>query len=83
MSSEPYLQAAKDGTFELVIPDNKGPLHVLPYCFHSEEDAMAWLSSRKGREQLKKISARESLNVSTKAVPPDRQSLSVAEETPR
>ena len=61
MSSEPYLQAAKDGTFELVIPDNKGPLHVLPYCFHSEEDAMTWLSSRKGREQLKKISARKSL----------------------
>jgi hypothetical protein len=61
MSSEPYLQAAKDGTFELVISDNKGPLHVLPYCFHSEEDAMTWLSSRKGREQLKKISARDSL----------------------
>jgi hypothetical protein len=61
MSSEPYLQAAKDGTFELVIPANKGPLYVLPYCFHSEEDAMTWLSSRKGREHLKKISAREYL----------------------
>jgi hypothetical protein len=61
MLSDPYLQAAKDGTFELVIPDNQGPLHVLPYCFHSEEDAKTWLSSRKGREQLKKISDRESL----------------------
>ena len=43
---------------------------------------MTWLSSRKGREQLKKISARESLirwdpNVSVKAMPPLDGSLTV------
>ncbi len=58
MSSQPYLRIADDGTYELVVPAGKGRVHILPYCFHTEEDAMEWLSSRKGREQINKISGR-------------------------
>ncbi len=57
MSSQPYLRAASDGTYELVVPSTKGRVHILPYCFHTEEDAKKWLSSRKGREQIRKLSA--------------------------
>jgi hypothetical protein len=56
MSTQPYLRAADDGTYELVVPSGKGRAHVLPYCFHTEEDAMTWLSSRKGREVIRKLS---------------------------
>jgi len=58
MPSHPYLRTADDGTYELVVPAGKGRVHILPYCFHTEEDALRWLSSRKGREQISKISAR-------------------------
>ncbi len=58
MASQPYLRTADDGTYELVVPAGKGRVHILPYCFHTEEDAMRWISSRKGREQISKISAR-------------------------
>jgi len=52
MSSQPYLRAADDGTYELLVPFGKGSVHILPYCFHTEEDAVTWLASRKGREQM-------------------------------
>ncbi len=58
MSFEPYLRAAGDGTFELLVPSAGGAVHVLPYCFHTEEDAAHWLASRKGREQIRKIRGR-------------------------
>ena len=58
MSFEPYLRAAGDGTFELLVPSAGGAVHILPYCFHTEEDAADWLASRKGREQIKKIRSR-------------------------
>jgi hypothetical protein len=58
MSFEPYLRAAGDGTFELLIPSEGGAVHVLPYCFHTSEDAANWLASRKGRERIKKIRSR-------------------------
>ncbi len=59
MSSQPYLRIADDGTYELVVPAGKGRVHILPYCFHTEEDAMKWLSTRKGREQVSKLSGRK------------------------
>ena len=52
MSSQPYLRAADNGTFELLIPFGKGSVHILPYCFHTEEDAANWLATRKGREKI-------------------------------
>jgi hypothetical protein len=55
MSSQPYLRAADDGTYELLVPFGKGSIHVLPYCFHTEEDAANWLASRKGRELIQHI----------------------------
>ncbi len=58
MSFEPYLRAAGDGTFELLVPSSGGAVHVLPYCFHTAEDAAHWLNSRKGREQVRKIRGR-------------------------
>jgi hypothetical protein len=58
MSFEPYLRAAGDGTYELLIPSEGGAVHVLPYCFHSKEDAANWLASRKGRERIRKIRSR-------------------------
>ena len=58
MASQPYLRIADDGTYELVVPAGKGRVHILPYCFHTEEDAMKWLSTRKGQEQVNKISGR-------------------------
>ncbi len=58
MSFEPYLRAADDGTYELLVPSASGAVHVLPYCFHTEEDAANWLASRKGREQVRKIRSR-------------------------
>ncbi len=58
MASQPYLRAADDGTYELVVPSGKGRVHILPYCFHTEEDALRWIGSRKGREQILKISTR-------------------------
>ena len=58
MASQPYLRIADDGTYELVVPVGMGRVHILPYCFHTEEDAMKWLSTRKGREQVNKISGR-------------------------
>ena len=61
MASQPYLRIVDDGTYELVVPAGKGGVHILPYCFHTEEDAMKWLSTRKGREQVNKISGRTQL----------------------
>jgi hypothetical protein len=58
MSFEPYLRAAEDGTYELLVPSDGGAVHVLPYCFHTAEDAARWLASRKGREQIRKIRSR-------------------------
>ena len=55
MSSQPYLRAADDGTYELLIPFDEDSVHVLPYCFHTAEDAVKWLASRKGREQIQHI----------------------------
>jgi hypothetical protein len=55
MSSQPYLRAADDGTYELLVPYGRGSVHILPYCFHTEEDAAIWLASRKGREQIQQI----------------------------
>ena len=55
MSIEPYLRAAGDGTYELVVPSKGGKLHVLPYCFHSNEDAVKWLATPKGRERIEKL----------------------------
>ncbi|WP_127076947.1 hypothetical protein [Rhodomicrobium lacus] len=52
MAPKPYLREADDGTFELVVPAAFGRVHVLPYCFHTEEDATRWLTSRKGKERL-------------------------------
>ncbi len=57
MATKPYLRAADDGTYELIVTSGKGRVHVLPYCFHTEEDAMIWLSSRKGREAIRKLGA--------------------------
>ena len=58
MASEPYLRPAGDGTFELLVPSAGGAVHVLPYCFHTEEDAANWLASRKGRELIRKVRSR-------------------------
>ncbi len=58
MSFEPYLRAAGDGTFELLVPASGGAVHVLPYCFHTAEDAANWLASRKGREHVTRIRGR-------------------------
>jgi hypothetical protein len=58
MASQPYLRMADDGTYELAVPAGKGRVHILPYCFHTEEDAAKWLATRKGREQVNKISGR-------------------------
>ncbi|MGO8953786.1 MAG: hypothetical protein ACLPWS_00730 [Rhodomicrobium sp.] len=58
MSFEPYLRAAGDGTLELLVPSAGGAVHVLPYCFHTEEDAANWLASRKGRERIRQIRSR-------------------------
>ena len=58
MSSQPYLRAADDGTYELLVPYGRGSVHILPYCFHTEEDAAIWLASRKGREQIQQIHAK-------------------------
>jgi hypothetical protein len=55
MSSQPYLRAADDGTYELLVPFGKGSVHILPYCFHTEEEAVIWLASRKGRELIQHI----------------------------
>jgi len=52
MFSQSHLRAADDETYELLIPFGKGSVHILPYCFHSEEDAANWLASRKGQEQI-------------------------------
>lgn len=54
MASKPYLRPADDGTYELIVPLSQG-LHILPYCFHTEEDARAWLSTRKGREHIRQL----------------------------
>jgi hypothetical protein len=53
-SSQPYLRAVDDGTYELLVP-SRGSVHILPYCFHTEEDAASWLATRKGREQIEQI----------------------------
>ena len=58
MTFEPYLRPAGDGTFELLVPSASGAVHILPYCFHTEEDAANWLASRKGRERIRKIRGR-------------------------
>lgn len=55
MAFEPYLRDAGDGTFELLVPSAAGTVHILPYCFHTEEDAADWLATRKGRERIRKI----------------------------
>ena len=58
MSSHPYLRAADDGTYELLVPFGKSSVHILPYCFHTQEDAANWLASRKGRELIQRIRPR-------------------------
>jgi hypothetical protein len=58
MSMNPYLRVADDGTYELLVPSGRGTVHVLPYCFHTEEDAARWMASRKGRQQIRKIRSR-------------------------
>jgi hypothetical protein len=58
MACEPYLRPAGDGTYELLVPSADGAVHVLPYCFHTEEDAANWLTSRKGRERIRKVRRR-------------------------
>ena len=58
MAFEPYLRPAGDGTLELLVPSVGGTIHVLPYCFHSEEDAANWLASRKGREYMRRLRRR-------------------------
>jgi hypothetical protein len=58
MTFEPYLRPAGDGTFELLVPTAGGTVHVLPYCFHTGEDAADWLASAKGRERIRKIRSR-------------------------
>ena len=55
MTSQPYLRAADDGTYELLVPFAKDSVHILPYCFHTVEDAANWLASRKGREIVQHI----------------------------
>ncbi len=55
MPFDPYLRPAGDGTFELLVPYAGGAVNVLPYCFHSEEEAASWLASRKGRERIRQI----------------------------
>ncbi|MFZ1107348.1 MAG: hypothetical protein WAN43_03225 [Rhodomicrobium sp.] len=54
MYSQPYLRMAGDGTYELLVP-SRGSVHILPYCFHTEEDAASWLATLKGREQIEQI----------------------------
>ncbi len=58
MAFDPYLRPAGDGTFELLVPYADGAVNVLPYCFHSEEEAAGWLASRKGRERIRQIRSR-------------------------
>lgn len=58
MAFEPYLRPAGDGTLELLVPSVEGTFHVLPYCFHTEEDAVNWLASRKGREYMRRLRRR-------------------------
>ncbi len=58
MAFEPYLRPAGDGTLELLVPSLEGTIHVLPYCFHNEEDAAHWLASRKGREYMRRLRRR-------------------------
>ena len=58
MAFEPYLRPAGDGTLELLVPSVEGTIHVLPYCFHTEEDAANWLASRKGREYMRGLRRR-------------------------
>ena len=58
MAFEPYLRPAGDGTLELLVPAAGGAIHVLPYCFHTEEDAANWLASRKGREYMRRLRRR-------------------------
>ncbi len=50
--SHPYLRAAGDGTYELLVPLGRGFVHILPYCFHTEKEAAIWLATRKGRELI-------------------------------
>ena len=58
MTFDPYLRSAGDGTFELLVPSASGAVHVLPYCFHTEEEAASWIASRKGRERIRKVRGR-------------------------
>ena len=58
MVFEPYPRPAGDGTFELLVPQADGTVHVLPFCFHTEADAADWLASRKGREHIRKVRRR-------------------------
>jgi len=55
MLFEPYLRKANDGTYELLVPLPGGAFQVLPYCFHTPQDAASWLTSRKGQEQIRII----------------------------
>jgi hypothetical protein len=52
--SQPYLRVAGDGTYELLVPLGRG-FHILPYCFHSKQDATIWLATRKGRERIHQV----------------------------
>jgi hypothetical protein len=73
MVFKPYLRAVGDGTLELLVPLAGVAVHVLPYCFHSEEDAANWLASRKGREQIMKIRGRRK---------PSREEWAIERRTP-
>ena len=55
MPSRPYLRAAGDGTYELLVPMGRGLVQILPYCFHTEQDAAIWLATRKGREHIQQV----------------------------
>ena len=58
MLSPPFIRAADDGTYELLVPFEMGRVHILPYCFHTADEAEKWVKSRKGRELLRKLRAR-------------------------
>ena len=51
----PYLRAACDGSYELLVLALDGGVNVLPYRFNSRDDAANWLLSQEGQEEIDKI----------------------------
>jgi hypothetical protein len=49
----PHPRPVGDGTYEVAVPlpGRSRPL-ILPYSFSSEEDALLWIGSRKGRKRI-------------------------------